>query len=432
MNRVRATSGAIPADPILTGLTVKPSNPATSNPFAVFQAVYSGGSDGVRINVTCGAAINAATIKLKRGFTKDIKQAKTITSWSGPFNVQEQLEYNDTSSGVLTATKAYYFSEIVYDQKPSPIIQIIGPQTAFIQATAGGSEQIPAFSYSISPDGGALDVCVSYQLPNSSDFGYADVYLTGYNSIQAPQLVAQGSTSPFTFTLVPTGETVTMQVNAVTVSGVPIANGTTQQIHLTSTATLPAIIYNGTAISNTVGNQITFPGSIESDVTQMKVYRQNAGGSFSGSTLIATISPSPEKSYTVTDNVTSPQNYIYFITAVNQVGESQPSPAIIPGQANSNASRGSGATAAVYMVTTTVPGIGNGLTFVAAAPITAQGNNYYAQPLVTFSASTASGGRTAQGTAILDGAGHVTFVQITDGGVYSSDDIDSATCTIHY
>lgn len=431
MNKLPNNTGPT-ADPVLTGVVIARYTPPTTNPLAKFFAKYQGGSNGVQVDIQLGVALNALSIKLWRGFSRDPAQAKAVQTWTGPFSAQDQLEYADIAPAVLAATKVYYWAQIVYEQTPSLTQQQFGPQTAFVNAVAGGSEQIPAFSVSVTPGTGVLNVAVSFEFPSAPDFGSAQVYASNYNKIAAPQLIAEGAESPFSFTMNATGEVVTIQLNSVSVSGAMTAGGPTATIQLNAAATLPAIIFNGVSISNTIGNQITFPGPAESDVTQMKVYRQNAGGTFAGATLIATIAPSTEKSYTVTDKVANPANFIYFVTAVNQVGESLPSPAITPGQPSSQASQGSGATAAVYMVTTTVPGIGSGLTFVAQAPVIAQGVNYYAQPLATFSPSSASGGRSAQGTPVLDGAGHVINIQMTDGGVYATGDIDSATVTIGY
>lgn len=415
------------ADPILTGRVVARSTPQTTNPLAVFQAKYQGGSNGVQVNIVVGVALNALSIRLQRGFSLDPTTATVVQTWNGPFSSQDGLEYTDIAPAVLASTRTLYWATIIYEQSPTVNSQQFGPQTAFVNAQTGGSEQIPAFGFSITP-GTVLSVAVSFELPNSSDFGSAQVFVTNYNKIAAPQLIAQGSSSPFSFTMQPTGENVTFQLDAVTNSGQLVPSGPTLQANLVSTLTKPAPIFNGTAISNTVGNQITFPGPAETGVLQLKVYRQNAGGMFAGSTLIATIAPSPEKSYTATDQIASPQNFIYFVTATNSAGESLPSPAIIPGQANSNSSQGSGATALVYIVTTSAPPLGATITFCTAAPITDQGTNYYAQPLVTFTGST--GARNATGTAVLDGAGHVTFIQITDGGLYNAG--DPAIVAIHY
>lgn len=427
MNRLPGNIGP-QQDPILISKVVARITPQTSNPLASFQTKYQGGSNGIQVDIVTGIAINALSIRLLRGFSRDPSQAKVVQTWNGPFPAQDSLEYSDTAPSVLAATRAYYWASIIYEASPTITQQQFGPQVAYVNAVSGGSEQIPAFSISITPDSGVLNVAVSFEQPSASDFGSAQLFVSGYNKIAAPQLIAQGSISPFTLTMEPTGEAVTFQLNAVTNSGQLVASGPTLQVTLNSTATIPAVIYNGTAISNTIGNQITFPGPAESNVTQLKVYRQNSGGSFSGSTLIATVAPSPEKSYTVTDQISSPQNYIYFVTATNSVGESNPSPPIIPGQATSSASQGSGATAVPYLAKYASDGTLDGESFLAAAPVTNQGSNYYAQPLVSITGS--SKGHDAVGTAILDGAGHVTYIQLSDNGEYDSG--DTVTVSIHY
>lgn len=406
-------------DPVLTGVKTAVPPSYVPNPFAVFNATYAGGSSGVQVAATIGTALQAVSIHLLRGSSLDSTQATLIQTWNGPFTAQQQLEYTDSTTG-QTATALNYWLEIVYSATPPIVTSLFGPQTAYISATVTAGSQIPAFSVSVSPAAGAIDnIGISFELPDTSDFGSVDILVSGYNGIGSSVLVAQSAESPFSFPLKQTGETVKFQCNAVSVSGSPTLGGPTATVTLNALATVPCVIYDAEAVSLATGNQITFAPGPETNLTNYLIYRAAAGGDFASATLLATVPAGAQNNYVFTDTIASPQSYCYFIVAQNATGNSPASPVITPGQSYTAASQGSGGTGLPLLVA-------NGANYVVAVTFVENpGENYYQQPTATWSGS--SLGTDATGTVSLDGDGHLAAFQMTSGGVYAETDTPAVT-----
>lgn len=395
-----------PASPIIIGTKARVLSSQT-NPFAVFQVGVSSGT--ATVSATVGITLRAPTIQLYRAINIDISTATLVQSWTGPFAAQQDLEFADTGA----SGTSYYWLRVVYDATTGQT-QDIGPQIGYLVPVGQSSGQIPAFSASVTPAGsGTVTIGITFEAPNVTDFASVQIIATGYNGIAGQQVVAQSANSGFSFALKATGETVTLQADAVDLAGKTEPGGPTHTVHLVETATAPCVVYGATATSIVNGNQITWPQNPEPTTT----YLVSRGG-----TLIATVPHGAEAQVNFLDVTGSPATQTYTIVAHTAAGNSAASPTITPGQQFLSAAQGTGATAAAL----TVPNGAN--KSVAVAYFTVVGTGYFAVPTVTFSGSTLA--HDATGVVNLDGAGHCATITIADPGMYATADV--VALSIHY
>ena len=395
-----------PASPIIVGTKARVLS-SQSNPFARFQVGVSSGT--ATISATVGIALKAPTIQLFRAINRDISTATLIQSWTGPFAAQQDLEFADAgASGTV-----FYWLRVVYDATTDST-QTIGPQIGFLVPIGQSNGQIPAFSASVTPGiNGTVTIGITFETPNVSDFASVQIIATGFNGITGQQIVAQSATSGFSFPLQATGETITLQADAVDLAGKTAPGGPTKTVHLVQTATVPCVVFDASATSIANGNQIMWPQNPEPTATY-KVSR--------GITLIATVPHGTESQVNFLDICALPASQTYKIVAHTAAGDAASSPTIIPGQQFQSAAQGTGATASALTV---VNGTNKS---VAVAFVTAPGSGYFAVPLVTFSGS--SLGQDATGVVNLDGAGHVASITMAQVGMYATADVVSLS--IHY
>jgi hypothetical protein len=403
---VKLNSVATPASPIIIGTKARVYSPQ-SNPFARFQVGVSSGT--ATVSATVGIALRAPTIQLLRAINRDISTATLIQSWTGPFAAQQDLEFADTAA----SGTAYYWLRVVYDATTAST-QDIGPQIGYLVPVGQSGGQIPAFSASVTPGtGGTVTIGITFEFPNVSDFASVQIIATGYNGISGQQVVAQSATSGFTFALKATGETITLQADAVDLAGKTQPGGPTHTAHLVATATVPCVVYGATATSVANGNQITWPQNPEPTTT----YKVSRDG-----TLIATVPHGTEAEVNFLDVIASPATHTYTIVAHTAAGDSAASPTITPGQQFLSAAQGSGAVAAAL----TVPNGAN--KSVAVGYFTTIGSGYFAVPTATFTGSSLS--HDAAGVVNLDGAGHCATITLSDPGLYAT--ADTVSISIHY
>lgn len=164
---------------------------------------------------------------------------------------------------------------------------------------------------------------------NTSDVNFASVkiWFIGYQGSASPTLVADGATSPITFLVETTKETVTVKVQAVSPTGLtsnltfaPITTVTLDGV----VSTPPAPTVSQTLLGTPVGYQFQFAyeGGLLADVIQgYNIYR-NTSNTTSGATLIKNV-PQPAQNsgvYTYQEAVPTGTVYYYFVSAVNISG----------------------------------------------------------------------------------------------------------------
>src|SRR6185437_7696438 len=145
-------------------------------------------------------------------------------------------------------------------------------------------------------------VCVNFQRPQDPNFGSCQIQATGYLGDTNSVTVAQSPTSPFSFTMQKTGETVTLKAFAISQNGIEAASATSITLTLNGSETVPAKLENVTATVITAGVQVDFDAGLESDITSYKVYRGPHGSGFGAATLKTTITSTGSRHYTYLDS----------------------------------------------------------------------------------------------------------------------------------
>ena len=408
------------ANPVLVGFNSQPVQPV-QNPVGTFTTTVSG--LGVQVQITSGTALPATSVVLYRSYDKDFAHASQLNAWSGPLTQGQALSFMDSNPTTLAAAVAYYFLQVVYGAGVSQQTQQVGPVVAYINAVAIVIPQVEALSLSITAGTkGSLTLACSFEQPGGSALA-VQLMAKGYLGVNSWQSVASSTSDPFLVNLQATGESVLFTLLSVNSQGIMSTTGPSVQLALVNTTTVPAIIYNSSAVALASSVQINFSAGAETTITAYKVYRSLAGKGFGAGSLIGTINSTGVAQYVFVD-ASGTTAYEYYVVAVNPAGMGGAPPAILPSVTNSSATQGAGAQASP--VTTTS---GTGLTIVSCN-LTAQGAGYYIVPKPTFSASSLSGGRAAKAYCTIDGQGHVNAVIMTDGGLYAT--TDKPTVTVAY
>ncbi len=171
-------------------------------------------------------------------------------------------------------------------------------------------------------------VSVAFQ-PSTAGSGYftgVDVWVTGYHGSTTSELVASGQTSPLSFLLDVTGETVDFTVQATGTGGdaeydfAPTASLALNGV--TTAPPQPTVTQYVVAIPT--GYQFSFnqeAGLLADIISGYNVYR-NSSDSFTGSTKIAHLKQDPTNSGSVVfqDQQSSTTQQYYWVTAVNTSG----------------------------------------------------------------------------------------------------------------
>jgi hypothetical protein len=167
---------------------------------------------------------------------------------------------------------------------------------------------------------------------DASDMNYdhVNIYFVGYHGNTNALLMASGPSSPIQFPCDATGESIVVYAVPVSPTGLSAdyTFGAHTTLTLTGTVTAPpAPSVTQTLIGVPAGYQFSFaqlslPANDEEVISAYRVYRNTAGSTFAGATLLRTFVHDPTKSgsIVVQDNVGGGQTYYYFVTAVNSAG----------------------------------------------------------------------------------------------------------------
>ena len=172
------------------------------------------------------------------------------------------------------------------------------------------------------------EVSVSFTR-NTADPNFASVkvWFTGYQGSSTPTLMTDGTTSPITFLVESTGETVTVQAQAVSPTGLTsdldTAPSTTVALDGVVSAP-PAPSITQSLVSTPVGYQFTFAyeAGLLADVIQSYNIYRNTSNTSSGATLVKNV-PQPATNtggYVYQEAVPNGTTYFYFVSAVNTSG----------------------------------------------------------------------------------------------------------------
>lgn len=296
------------------------SSPAISaNAVSSFFGTANSITKGVDISFSMVDITGVSTITLRRNYLNDLATATVLQTWTA---LVAPYTWSDTDAALQTSGAAYYWL-VLSPTGTSGTASNIGPQEVVLnpQLTAPVEATSISASHAAAANGAVLVTVNVNGVPNP---GSIKIYITGYQGNSNPVAVAQQSSSPLQFTLLATGETVTLQAIGVSAGGTEAASGPTTTLVLNGTATVPAEPQGVTVAQIPAGNQISFPASLD-NVTSYQIWRANQGDPFSSATLLHTITATNVGTIEYLDTGGFSGNYEYFVVAVNAAGSSLPS-----------------------------------------------------------------------------------------------------------
>lgn len=172
-------------------------------------------------------------------------------------------------------------------------------------------------------------VTVSFTIdPADANYDHVAIWFTGYHANINPQLIASSPSSPLTFIVDSTGETVSVFGQTVSSSGnsAPLSFAAHTLVTLTGqVGAPPAPTIAQSVVGTSTGfqfsfNQVVFPAGDVEVIAVYKVYRNTANNSATAS-LIQTIVPTPNQvgAIVVSDILMAAtgSTYYYWVSAMN-------------------------------------------------------------------------------------------------------------------
>lgn len=311
-----------------------------ANPVRAFTVTPIPNSFGATIQFTVGPDLTGcAQINILRNGINDLSSATLLNSYPlTAENANGSFQYIDSDQVLLT--DQFYWLQTI------PLPERAGlAQTEISTRIVSGPVSLSALSANLLPPDAIADwsaslgagsivqlICVNFQRPQDPNFGSCQIQATGYLGDSNAVVVAQNSSSPFSFSMQKTGETVTLKAFAISQNGIAATSATSITLTLNGSETVPAKLENVAVTVITTGVQVDFDAGLESDITSYKVYRGPHGSGFGAATLKTTITSTGSRHYTYLDttgisDVTAGSYFDYFVTAVNPAGASAASAA---------------------------------------------------------------------------------------------------------
>lgn len=311
---------------------IAPRAPMARNPIDAFQVAFNSTTLGMTITFTLVDSTGISSILLKRNSSQDIGSAVAINTWDAAvLGDNQKVAYSDNDQAIKGQQSVFYWLECHAFLRNSPPVEV-GPQTTPLTLDQEPPNPIADFSVSRSAvSGGVVKIGVSFQ-PALGDkrFGTCKITVAGYNGIAATVEIAEGATSPFSFALEQTGETVTFSAIAVSQNGIEASSGPTAVLTLGATASVPAKLIGASATELTTGLQITFPSGAETNITLYQVFRGPRGQGFAAASSIGTVTPTGASAYTFLDAGGLGGIFEWYVFAVNAAGNGAASVQILP------------------------------------------------------------------------------------------------------
>lgn len=182
--------------------------------------------------------------------------------------------------------------------------------------------------YKAAPSGLYSLVSIEFnRVLSDTNFGHVNVWALGYHGSSVPELVASGTSSPVSFLLETTGETITLFVASVSINGKSNLVAASPFALLTLdgvTSAPPAPTVTQTLVGMPAGYQFIFAqeGGLLADViANYNVYRNTSNTSV-GATLVRQIPQNAANNgqFVFQDFLNDAVTYYYFVSAVNTSG----------------------------------------------------------------------------------------------------------------
>ncbi len=311
--------------------------PVSDQAIDLFAVKFNETTKGLTVSFRLADAANVATIVLKRNLSQDIGSAVVVNTWdSATFDAGTVISYDDSDRSIKENPSVFYWLEC-HPATPDFASTTIGPNSADLSFDQTAPNAIAEFDASKSVGaGGFVTISISFKPPvNDTRFGSCKIAIAGYNGIAATVEIAQHDTSPFSFVLEQTGETVTLSAISVSQDGVEsTAAAPTKVLTLNGPATVPARIEGPSATELPTGVQISFPAGLEADITQYQIYRGSRGLGFTAASSIGTVAPTGSSAYVFLDSGGLGGIYEWYVFAVNATGNGTASGQILPDPAS--------------------------------------------------------------------------------------------------
>lgn len=302
-----------------------PRPPAASN-ISNLRVTVDADFLGATVNFNIVGTTNTTSVLLLRSMTSSIKAAVTLKQFAV---VRGAQAFDDRDPSIVNKQVWYWVQMSNNDDLETNV----GPVTVVVKAGSAphAVNWVEASSDFSSDDSVKVNVVCELFAGADASGGVA-VYVSGYQGNAAYVLIFQDATETLSFHLKITGEVVSFKVAAVNASGTASAQSGAVGLTLNGTPTKPARLTGLNALEGNGFTQVAFMASPEINVTLYKLYRSAFGGSFATAVLIKTLVPTDEPQYSIHDAAVNghASTYQWYVTAVNPVGESTASDAVLP------------------------------------------------------------------------------------------------------
>jgi hypothetical protein len=293
-------------------------------------------NSGVQISLKVNDDTQLGSLALVRNTSPDLGTAKVISSYDdASLSIGSELTYTDSDPAIAGQRVFYWARALSADGSAEAHF---GPAIAGLSPDAAPKNDPPA-DWSVWKSAAAANVVtigVEIRPETGTQPDVIRVYASGYLGVSDFVAVADGANWPFKFTMIATGETVTLKLVAI--------YGTTQSaftsaltVTLNAAATVPARILIADAEELTTGVQIGWSGGVEADLTTFQIWRAARGAGFGAASNIGSASVSGNQRYTFLDASGLTAAFEWYVVAVNAAGSSAASDALVPGQIISSA-----------------------------------------------------------------------------------------------
>lgn len=308
-------------DPIINEVRKIISSPTISpNAIAGFNVVKNSATGGADVSFSVSITQGIQSINLLRGFVNDVAQASVLQTWSA---IQNLNYIFPDAANIANVSTAYYWI-ILNPQGTSGTAVTVGPQSIGLSPNLSAPPTPGAISASHgNVANGSIQVWVNVSgvdPANSIRIGVA-----GYHGNPSTVFVAQGGSSPVTFFLDATFETVQITASAVTPAGVASPLSGVVFLVLGTIKTTPAAPPTPTVVQFSGGNQISWQSSGEPWVVSYFIYRGQRGQIFLLATNISTVAATTQGTVSYVDSGGLTGDWAYYIVAHSITGDSNPS-----------------------------------------------------------------------------------------------------------
>lgn len=258
-------------------------------------------------------------IQIYRSFTKEFAAASAINTVARSIGAKS---YTDSDAAIAGKDVWYW---VVLTNSTYGSQDNYGPVNLSLAPAA--PPVAPDF-FDVSHDAlqnGLLLVHGVVAVTDPAAFRSVRVYVNGYNGVMKDILVHQDTDTRFVFALEQTDEDITVKAVAANSDGVfDITKFSSKALHLGAAATKPCKVVVAKATCFLNGVQVDVEAGREANITSYKLWRSLRAQAFANAVVIQTVPATGESIVTMFDPNGDSATYNYYVTVVNDAGESDP------------------------------------------------------------------------------------------------------------